>query len=81
KRGIGRQKAHEILRIMAMEVYRTREKPKDALLRDDTVKKYFKEGEIDEILDPKNYIGMSKEIVENVLDRLNERYNIKGNKI
>ena len=81
KRGIGRQKAHEILRIMAMEVYRTREKPKDALLRDDTVKKYFKEGEIDEILDPKNYIGMSKAIVENVLDRLNEGYNIKGDKI
>ncbi|MHA1197998.1 MAG: adenylosuccinate lyase [Candidatus Heimdallarchaeaceae archaeon] len=62
---IGRQKAHDLLKKLANEDNFT-----EAVKQNDTVSKYFNDEEIDQILDPMSYLGLSKEIVQNLLDSL-----------
>lgn len=63
KKGCDRQKAHEILRTMAQEEGDFKEN----LMKNKTIRSYLSEKEIEESLDPKNYIGSAVEIVERVL--------------
>ncbi|MBN2251260.1 MAG: adenylosuccinate lyase [Candidatus Altiarchaeota archaeon] len=70
EKGMGRQEAHELLRILAMESYEKKTPFADLLNRNKTVGKYLNEKEIASALDPKNYIGTAVEQVEKVLDEL-----------
>ncbi|KAJ5074607.1 adenylosuccinate lyase [Anaeramoeba ignava] len=54
---IGRQKAHELLRVLSFE--KDFEK---ALREDETIKQIFSEEQIKELLIPETYIGLAKEI-------------------
>ncbi|MBD3227453.1 MAG: adenylosuccinate lyase [Candidatus Lokiarchaeota archaeon] len=71
EKGLGRQDAHEILRKSAMHAYNEEVSFKNVLLQQDELKEYITEKEIDEWLDPKNYIGTAVEQVEKVVDKLN----------
>ncbi|MCK5022570.1 MAG: adenylosuccinate lyase [Candidatus Aenigmarchaeota archaeon] len=73
KKGIGRQDAHEILRISAMESYKKNISLKSVLLKNPTVAKNFTEKEIDHYLDPKNYIGTAIQQVDNVLKLVGDK--------
>ena len=63
KKGCDRQKAHELLRVMAQEEGDFKEN----LMKNKTIRSYLSEKEIEESLDPKNYIGSAIEIVKGVL--------------
>jgi adenylosuccinate lyase len=63
KKGCDRQKAHELLRIVAQEEGDFKEN----LMKNKTIRSYLSEKEIEESLDPKNYIGSAVEIVERIL--------------
>ncbi len=64
EKGCGRQEAHELLRTITHK----KEDFKDALMKNETVKKYLSEEEIESALDPRNYTGSAEEIVRRLLE-------------
>ena len=62
---IGRQKAHDLLKKLSSEEDFTQ-----AVKNNDIVKKHFDDKEIDEILDPLKYTGLSIEIIENFVNAI-----------
>ncbi|MCE7741518.1 MAG: adenylosuccinate lyase [Candidatus Heimdallarchaeota archaeon] len=62
---IGRQKAHDLLKNLANEDNFT-----EAVKQNDIISSHFNDEEIERILDPMNYLGLSKEIVQKLLDSL-----------
>jgi adenylosuccinate lyase len=70
KRGVGRQEAHEIVRVCAMEAHETGRHMKDVLMSKVEVTEYISPGEIEAIMDPEKYIGTAVEQVEAVVERI-----------
>lgn len=68
-KGMGRQDAHELLRQLSIQAVKNKSSLKDVLLKSTAVGEYLNESEIDELMDPKNYIGTAVEQVQNVLAR------------
>ena len=69
---IGRQKAHAILRdLTKVENFR------GAVKNHPQISELFSEKEIDEILDPQNYIGLAPEIVDWVVTEIEEKIKTK----
>jgi adenylosuccinate lyase len=64
---VGRQSAHEVVYRISMNAIDKGIEFKDALLEDPAFNKYFKESEVNEMLDPKQYVGLSGKIVDRVL--------------
>ena len=62
---IGRQKAHELLKHLSNE-----ENFVEAVKANSTVMEIFSADEIDDILEPMNYLGLSKQIVEDLLQSI-----------
>jgi adenylosuccinate lyase len=73
KRGVGRQEAHELVRVCAMEAHETGRHMKDVLMSKVEVTEYITPGEIEEIMDPEKYIGTAVEQVEAVVDRIRNK--------
>ncbi len=76
KRGIGRQYAHELLRKANIKAKEEDLSIKEILIKNDEVMSKFTDKEIDEILNPQNYIGSSITQVENLIVYLREKYRI-----
>ncbi|MFX1586621.1 MAG: adenylosuccinate lyase [Promethearchaeota archaeon] len=76
KRGIGRQHAHELLRKANIKAKEEALSIKEILIKNDEIMSKFTDNEIDEILNPQNYIGSSITQVENLIAYLREKYNI-----
>ena len=70
KKGMGRQRAHEVVRRCAMKAYEEDRHLKDVLREDDEVMKYLSEEELEELFDYSTYIGLAPEIVDNVIKEL-----------
>jgi len=64
KKGMSRQEAHELLRRLAIISAREKISFKDALLNNDITRKLLRPEDIDEILNPRNYLGTAVEQVE-----------------
>ncbi|WP_214399647.1 adenylosuccinate lyase [Methanocaldococcus lauensis] len=73
KRGMGRQTAHEVVRRCAMKAYEEDRHLKEVLLEDEDVMKYLTKEEIEKLMDPKTYIGLAPEIVDNVIKTLRNK--------
>ncbi|MHA1109985.1 MAG: adenylosuccinate lyase [Promethearchaeota archaeon] len=73
-KGIGRQEAHELLRTAVIEA-RTEKKPiREVFISQPVINSNFSEQEIDELLNPKNYIGKAIEQVEILTKKLQSKY-------
>ena len=70
RRGFGRQKAHEVCRDCAMKASKENREFLDVLLENVDVSKYLTKDELEEILDPHNYVGTAFRKVESVVERL-----------
>ncbi len=64
---LGRQRAHEIVYEIAMQSFERGESFRDALKEHETIKGMIDAPDIDELLDPSNYIGLCEEFVDAVL--------------
>jgi adenylosuccinate lyase len=64
KKTLGRQKAHELVRRLALRSHVEKRPFKQVLLENSTVQDKLDEEEIDEALDPRNYLGTAVEQVE-----------------
>ena len=74
EKGIGRQDAHEMLRRLAMKCWKERRSLKEVMLEDDEASGLVTEAELDDWLNPENYIGTAVEQVERTVHALRERY-------
>ena len=73
-KGIGRQEGHEILRKAAIEARKENKFMKDILIKDEIVKNKFSKSELDDLLDPHQYIGKAIEQVEKLNKLLRNKY-------
>jgi len=67
EKGIGRQDAHEIIRIASMTAVEKEIQLLDILLKNDKVMGRMTEKELREAMDPANYTGGAKEIVDDMV--------------
>lgn len=70
KKGMGRQKAHELLRTCAMKAESEGLALKDVLVKNEEISKTLSEAEIDKALSPQSYIGKAENIVDDVTKEL-----------
>lgn len=75
KRGIGRQEGYEILREAAIVSRNENKFIKDILYENQIISKQFSKEELDDLLDPHQYIGTAVEQTVNLLKILKEKYN------
>lgn len=73
KRGMGRQQAHEVVRVCAMEAHEKGLHMKDVLSSKVEVTEYLGPDKIAEIMDPKQYIGTAVAQVDRVVARLRKK--------
>ena len=70
KTHLGRQEAHELVRTITMDAEKDNISFADAIKNNKEVKKHLDSNEIEYCLEPQNYTGHSKEIIEKVLGSL-----------
>jgi adenylosuccinate lyase len=75
-KGIGRQEGHEILRLAAIEARKENKFMKDILIKEERIKNNFSKSELDDLLDPHQYIGKAIEQVEKLSKFLRNKYKI-----
>lgn len=78
KRGMDRQEAHELLRKLAIKSETERLPFKDMLLKDKTLNKKLSEKEIDEALNPQNYLGTAIEQVKLMIKKTKRERKARG---
>lgn len=66
-KGVGRQKAHEIVREISLHAKADGKELKDALRGDERVTSALAGKELDDAMDPRKYLGSSAEIVDRVV--------------
>jgi len=76
EKGIGRQEGHEILRKAAIKAKKENRFIKEILLENGKITESFTKDEIDDLLNPHNYIGKSLELIENLLKFLKNKHNL-----
>ena len=76
EKGIGRQEGHEILRKAAIKAKKENRFIKEILLENGKITESFTKDEIDDLLNPHNYIGKSLELLENLLKFLKNKHNL-----
>jgi adenylosuccinate lyase len=78
KKGVSRQEAHELLRKLTIKSEVEKRSFKEVLLEDKFVSKKLSEKEIDEALNPRNYLGTALKQVELMVEKTEqERKNRK----
>ncbi|MGQ9759569.1 MAG: adenylosuccinate lyase [Candidatus Methanomethylicaceae archaeon] len=68
RKGMGRQRAHELLREASMTAFRERSSIKEVLLRIPEVRAYLSEGEIEELMRAENYLGKVDELIDRAVE-------------
>jgi len=78
RKGMDRQKAHELIRRLSMKSGVEKQPFKEALFKDKTVRETLSEKEIDEALNPRNYLGTAIRQVELAVKRTKEERKARG---
>jgi 3-carboxy-cis,cis-muconate cycloisomerase len=67
---LGRQAAHELVYEICMEVFAEDGSLRESLLKNKEIASQISEAELDAMLDPSSYLGMSETFVDRVLASL-----------
>jgi len=78
RKGMSRQVAHELLRSLTMKSELEKRSFKEILLENDTVQKMLNEKEIDDALNPRNYLGTAVEQVEIAIQKTKQERIARG---
>jgi adenylosuccinate lyase len=78
KKGLGRQKAHELTRELAIKSHNKQQAFKSVLSEDSTVKELLNKKEIDEVMDPRNYLGTATKQIELVIEKTRKERQARG---
>jgi adenylosuccinate lyase len=78
KKGLGRQKAHELTRELAIKSHNQQRDFKNVLSENSTIKKLLSSKEINEVMDPRNYLGTATKQVEQVIQKTRKERRARG---
>ena len=78
KKGLGRQKSHEITRQLAIKSHNEKRTFKEILLENEIIKEYFNTTEIEQIMDPRNYLGTTLKQINLVLQKTKKERKNRG---
>ncbi len=78
KKGMSRQEAHELVRGLAMKSDVEKSPFREILVENGAVQKMLSEREIDQALDPRNYLGTAVEQVELAVNRTKQERKTRG---
>lgn len=78
RKGANRQEAHEILRKLAIKSKMKKRHFREILLEDKVVSEKLSEKEVDEALNPRNYLGTALEQVERMVTKTREERDARG---
>jgi adenylosuccinate lyase len=78
KKGLGRQKAHELIRELAIKSHNEQRTFKDVLSENCTVKELLLPEEIEKVMDPQNYLGTAPRQIELVIEKTQQERNARG---
>jgi adenylosuccinate lyase len=78
KKGLGRQKAHELIRKLAIVSYKEKRPFKEILINNNDVQNLLSNSEVDQVLDPRNYLGTCLEQIEKVITKIEEERRSRG---
>jgi len=78
KKGLGRQKAHELTRELAIKSHSEQRAFKEVLAENSTVKELLSLKEIDEVMDPRNYLGTAIKQIELVIEKTRQERRARG---
>ena len=78
KKGLGRQKAHELTRKLTIKSYNEKRNLKEILLEDITIKELLDLEEIDRVMDPQKYLGTAQRQIENVIQKTKSERKSRG---
>ncbi|MFS0823909.1 hypothetical protein [Bacillus sp. 1P02SD] len=67
---VGRQEAHDIVYRISMKTFEEGKMFSNALKDDEVIKSLFTNDDIDRILNPINYVGLSQKFVEDVVSKI-----------
>lgn len=70
EKGMGRGEAHELMRTCSQKAITKEEDLLAVLTSDTTVSKYLNKKELVDTLNPRNYLGVSDKIVDNIVKKL-----------
>ena len=69
KKGMSRQEAHELLRRLAIKSQQENRHFREVLLENEIVRKFLSEEEIEEALNPRNYLGTAIQQIEQTIQK------------
>lgn len=78
KKGLGRQKAHELTRELAIKSHAEQCAFKEVLMENEAVQELLNAKEIEEVLDPRNYLGTAIEQIELVVKKTRQERRARG---
>ena len=78
KKGIGRQKAHELTRELSIKSHNQQRAFKEVLSENSTVKKVLTPEEIDKVMEPRNYLGTATKQIEQVIEKTRKERKARG---
>ena len=78
KNGLGRQKAHELTRQLAVKSHNEQRQFKEVLAENSTVKELLSQNEIEQVMDPRNYLGTAPKQVERVIEKTKHERKARG---
>ena len=78
KKGLGRQKAHELTRELAIKSHTEQRAFKEVLMENEAVQELLNAKEIEEVLDPRNYLGTAIEQIELVVKKTRQERRASG---
>ena len=78
KKGLGRQKAHELTRELAIKSHAEQRAFKEVLMENEAVQELLNAKEIEEVLDPRNYLGTAIEQIELVVKKTRQERRVSG---
>ncbi len=78
RKGMSRQEAHELIRRLAIKSASQNLPFRDVLMEDQTVSRMLSKEEIDETLNPENYLGTAIEQVEYCIAKTREERKLRG---
>ncbi|MCW4015661.1 MAG: adenylosuccinate lyase [Candidatus Bathyarchaeota archaeon] len=78
KKGLGRQKAHELTRQLAIKSHNEQREFKDVLAENSTIKQLLSAKEIETVMEPQNYLGTVPKQIENVIKKTKKERKARG---
>jgi adenylosuccinate lyase len=78
KKGLGRQKAHELTRQLAIKSHNEQRLFKEVLAENSTTKKLLNPEEIEKVMDPRNYLGTAPRQIELVIEKTKKERKARG---